>query len=554
MGAGSLRVAAIAGALVVATFAAYWGSPSNGFVQYDDDRYVSENVHMRGGLKPASVAWAFTTTEQANWHPLTWLSHLLDVQLFGIDPGRHHLVSLVLHAANSALLFLLLVRMTGATWRSALAAGWFAVHPLHVESVAWIAERKDVLSTLLWFLTLAAWLLWVASPSRARYALVLVLFALGLMVKPMLVTFPLTLLLLDFWPLRRSPGLLEKAPLFALAAGSAVVTYIVQRGGGAVESMARLPISERLANSMASYAGYLFETLSPTALAVFYPYPANGPTAALVLVSTALVVLTTVLAIASRKRAPYLAVGWLWYLVTLVPVIGWVQVGAQAMADRYTYVPSIGLFVAFAWGLGELAVWRPSLRPVIVAVAAVSLIALAAQTRRQVAYWSNRTTLFSHALAVTRDNWLAHNNLAAALTDAGRYDEAILHLRAALAIRPSYSDAHANLGTALGRGGHAAEALEQFDLALSTGPDNAKLENNWAGALASLGRTADALEHLERAVRLDPDNVEAQFNLARALAAAGRPAEAAAHFEQVLRLEPDDAEAREGLRRAREER
>ena len=543
-------VAGICAALAALSFAAYFGALSNGFVDYDDQGYVKENPHVRAGLTPASVAWAFTTTAEANWHPVTWLSHMADVTVFGLDPGRHHLTSVALHALNAVLLFLLLLSMTDAPWRSALAAGLFAVHPLHVESVAWIAERKDVLSTSCWLLTMGAWLRWIDLASAARYGLVLLCYTLGLLAKPMLVTLPFTLLLLDYWPLRRRVSLSEKAPLFALSLASCVVTVVAQRSGGAVQGLDVIPPAYRIANSALSYGSYLGKTVWPRSLAVFYPYPHVERLSLTVGLCAIFLAGATAAVWLLRKRAPYLTVGWLWYVGTLVPVLGWVQVGAQGSADRYTYVPLIGIFVAIAWSAGELARRLPALRPVLAAAAIAWLVALAAVTRGEVRHWADATTLFSRALAVTEDNWLAHNNLAAALSAQGKQDEAIAHLRESLRVRPDYRDARYNLGVALARSGKPVEAIEQLEQARRIGPDTAKIENNLAGAFAATGRIDQAIEHLRQALRLDPDNVEAHFNLASESLASGRIDDAIEHFTAVLRLSPGDAEAQAGLAKA----
>ncbi len=554
------HLAGICAALVLVTFAAFHGVLSSGFVNYDDDGYVTENPHVRAGLRAESVAWAFTTTEQANWHPLTWLAHMLDVQLFGLDAGKHHRTSLLLHAASAVLLFLLLVSMTGALWPSAFVAALFAIHPLHVESVAWIAERKDVLSTLFWLLTLGAWLFYVESRTAGRYALVLVLYALGLMAKPMLVTLPFTLLLLDLWPLRRLtlplreasvrlPGLLrEKAPLFAMSAASCIVTFAVQRSAGAVQTLRDFAFAERLANSALAYVAYLGRTFWPTSLAVFYPYPAHvalltWPVAG----SGVLLVGITALALLLARRAPYVAFGWLWYLGTLVPVIGLVQVGGQARADRYTYVPLIGVFVIAAWGLEEIGKARRSMRNGVVILAAGSIVALSAATRLQVAHWTNGSTLYEHALAVSSDNWLAHNNLGRVLFEGGQSERAIAHYEAALRISPGYADAHYNLGIALGRIGRRPEAIEQFLETLRLEPSHAMAHNNLGGVLSEEGRLDEAVEQYDQAMRLDPRNAEAPYNLGNLLFHAGRLDEAIEWYEQALRLRPDRAQARNNL-------
>ena len=547
-------VAGICAALAAATFAAYFGALANGFVGYDDEGYVTENPHVRAGLTPESVAWAFTTTEGANWHPATWLSHMLDVTLFDLDAGRHHATSVALHAGNAVLLFLVLVSMTGAVWRSALAAGLFALHPLHVESVAWISERKDVLSTTFWLLTLMAWLRWVERKTVARYVVVAAFYALGLLAKPMLTTLPFTLLLLDHWPLARRVSFREKAPLFAMAFASSLVTLAAQRNGGAIQGLDVIPLADRVANSAMSYGSYLVKTVWPGSLAVFYPYPRVGTLALPAVVSALALAGATAAALMVRKRWPFVSVGWLWYVGTLVPVIGWVQVGAQGSADRYTYVPLIGIFIAITWSAGEAVRARPSIRTPLAAGAIAWLIALSVATRGEVRHWADANALFSRALAVTDNNWLAHNNLAAALSAQGKQDEAIAHLTEALSIRPGYRDAHYNLGVAFARSGKPIEAIEHLEQARRIGPDSAKLQNNLAGALAATGRVDEAVVHLRQALRLDPDNLEAHFNLASASFAGGRFDEAIEHYRAVLSRAPGDAEAQAGLARAREAR
>ena len=546
-----LRVGILCAALVLVTLATYRGVVSSGFILYDDDAYVTENPHVARGLDASSIAWAFTSSSQANWHPLTWLSHMTDVSLFGLDAGKHHRTSLLLHAASSVLLFLVLLKMTGAFWRCAFVAALFAIHPLHVESVAWIAERKDVLSTLFWLLTLWAWLRYLQSRTPLRYAIVVVLFALGLMAKPMLVTLPFTLLLLDVWPLGRTPLpslWKEKAPLFAMSAMSCAVTFIVQNSAGAVQPLRKIAFAERVANAFLAYATYLGQTFWPKALAVFYPYPDRlGLLTWPVAGSALLLVATTAIVIRLRRAAPFLAVGWLWYLGTLVPVIGLVQVGGQAMADRYTYVPLIGIFIAVSWGAAELGTARRTARYSIVLCAAAALAALCVLTRLQVIHWEGDIPLFRHALQVTSRNWLAHNNLGRALFAAGQVDEAIAEYGEALSISPGYADAHYNLGTALARKGQDAEAIEQFDQALRLAPTFAGAHNNLGGVLAGRGQIDAAIEHYDLAMRLDPDNAEAPYNMGNALFARGRIDAAIAHYRRALALRPDRAEVHNNL-------
>jgi Flp pilus assembly protein TadD len=546
-----LRSAAIAGALALVTLAAFRGLGSSAFIVFDDNGYVTENAEVKRGLDAEAVAWALTTGAQANWHPVTWTSHMLDVSLFGLDAGKHHLTSLVLHTANAVLLFLLLVRMTGAPWRSAFAASLFALHPLHVESVAWIAERKDVLSTFFWLLTTWTWLRYLDVRTPSRYALVVTFYALGLMSKPMLVTLPFTLVLLDVWPLERAafpPLLREKLPLFAMSAVSCVVTFAVQHAAGAVQSLQRVPFGERVGNALLAYASYLGKTFWPASLSVFYPYPEGSRLLTTASIGSLLLLAgVTAAAWRSARTAPFFAVGWIWYLVTLVPVIGLVQVGGQAMADRYTYVPLIGIFIAISWGLELIARGRRVVRWAAVGAAAVALGAMLVVTRAQVGYWAGDVPLFRHAHRVTSGHWLAHNNLGRAFYAEGRVDEAIAEYRAALAISPGYSDAHYNLGIALARDGRRPEAIEEFNEALRLAPRFAAAHNNLGGVLAEDGRTEEARAHYEEAIRLDPTNAEAPYNLGNVLFAAGRFEAAIAQYERALALNPDRAEAHNNL-------
>ncbi|HEY3120909.1 MAG TPA: tetratricopeptide repeat protein [Vicinamibacteria bacterium] len=525
----------------------------HGFVNFDDSQYVSENPSVSAGLTWQGLSWAFTTRHAGNWHPLTWLSHMLDVQLFGLDAGAHHLTSLALHVANTLLLFGLLHAMTGALVRSAFVAALFGVHPLHVESVAWVAERKDVLSALFFFSTLWAYLAYVRKPRPGRYALVLVLFALGLMAKPMLVTLPFVLLLLDYWPLARTrePSarrrlVLEKLPLLGLAAASSFVTFVVQRQAGAVKALDALPLDRRLVNAVISYVAYIGQTLWPARLAAIYPYPASFPAWA---VTAAVVVLVavTVLAVRMARRYPYLPVGWLWYLGTLVPVIGLVQVGSQPMADRYTYIPLVGLFVVVAWGLPDLLDRWPHWKRALGAAAALALLGCTIVARRQVEQWRNSVELWEHALAVTRENYRAQNNLGHALAKQGRTGEAIPHYAEAVRIKPDFAEAHNDLGAALADQGRMGEAIDHYSEAVRLLPDYVEARNNLAVALTAEGRYDEAVRHFSEALRLDPTLAASHNNLGVALAKQGRLEEAIRHFSEALRLAPDYAEARRNL-------
>jgi tetratricopeptide (TPR) repeat protein len=522
------------------------------FINYDDDLYVYENPHIRGGLTKEGISWAFTTFDAANWHPLTWISHMTDVQLFGLDAGWHHRVNVLFHLANTALLFLVLWRMTGGLWRSAFVAALFAVHPLHVESVAWIAERKDVLSTLFWLLTMGAYLGYVRRPSVWRYLPVFVFLALGLMCKPMLVTLPFVLLLLDWWPLGRlslrTLGLrvLEKAPLFGLSAFSCVITYIAQSQGKAVVSLGRITIGPRLSNALLSYAIYLEKAVWPSSLAVFYPHPATigaGIPAWKVAGAVLLLAGISFLALRERQRRPYLAAGWLWYLGTLVPVIGLVQVGAAAHSDRYTYVPLIGVFLAAAWGVSELLPKRRWRQWVPGVSAGAVLAALAVAAHVQVGYWRDNFTLYSRALAVTERNWLVLSNLGAAYGNRGEPLVASTYFREALRIRPEYAEAWYGLGLATGRLGRQQEAIGCYREAVRFKPEYALAWYSLGLTQAGLGQFEEAIASLRETVRITPDHASAWYNMGLAQARLGRIEEAAGNFAEAVRIDPDHGNA-----------
>jgi tetratricopeptide (TPR) repeat protein len=571
-------------ALFLATFVVYAQARHFAFVNFDDPEYVAGNPHVRGGITADSLRWALTSVEAANWFPVTRLSHLLDVQLFGLRSGWHHLTNVLFHALAAMLLFAFLHRATRALWPAALVAGLFALHPLHVESVAWIAERKDVLSAFFWFLTLWAYVRYTERPARGRYALVLVAFCLGLMAKPMIVTLPFVLLLVDVWPLRRVPLLREKMPFFALSAASAVATYLVQRGSGAVETLSGFPLALRAENALVSYVVYIVKMFWPSRLAVFYPYPAAVPLWEAALAALTMLAISA-LVVRWFRVFPYLAVGWFWYVGTLVPVIGMVQVGAQARADRYTYVPMVGLAIMLAWGGADALVRWPRARPAIAAAAAALGLAWGTLTWVQTEYWQNSLALFRHALDVTEGNYLAHHNLGNALSEIpGHLPEAISQYEESLRIKPDSARVHTDLGNALARlpgrlpdaiaeyqaalritpdspiphndlgntlakiPGRLPEAIAEYQSALRLAPDYAEAHNNLGSALAKTGRLPEAIAEMETALRLAPDDADAHTNLGRALAAVpGRAAEAVAHYQTALRLSPDSAEAHNDL-------
>ena len=551
--------------LVLATSAVYWQVREFSFVNYDDDSYVTDNPHVREGLTFENLAWAFTTGHASNWLPMTWLSHMLDCQLYGLDPAGHHLTSVSLHILNSVLLFCAFRTMTGHLWQSGFAAALFALHPLHVESVAWVAERKDVLSTLFWMLTIWSHANYVASPGKRAYLLTLVLFALGLMAKPMLVTLPFVLLLLDLWPLRRisttrptgsADGLrkettllsllLEKWPFLMLAAASSTATFVAQQSGGAVRSLEEWPLDVRIGNALVSYAAYLGKALVPSDLAVFYPHHGAPPVARVALACVLLVVVSLVV-IRAWKKHPYLTVGWCWYVGTLVPVIGLVQVGAQAMADRYTYVPLIGVFIMLGWGVPALTQGWRFRRAGLATAALVVLPALMVRAHGQVRHWENSVSLFEHALEAAANNYIAHNNLGMALAEEGKHAEAMQQYLLASEANPNFAKAHFNLGAASYEKGRAAEAVVHYVRALHLDPDWREAHYNVGIALASLGQLDEAVHHYVEAVRIDPRDARSLNNLANVLVKQGKMDEAIRRYSEALQADPDDAAAHNNL-------
>jgi tetratricopeptide (TPR) repeat protein len=546
-------------ALLMATFAVYAQVRRFEFVNLDDSAYTSGNLHVRRGITLEGIEWALTSQDAANWFPATWISHMLDCQFFGLDSGWHHITNVLIHGLASLLLFAFLYRATGARWRSALVAFLWAVHPLHVESVAWVAERKDVLSGFFWFLTLWAYVWYTERLSSGRYLLVLLMFCLGLMAKPMIVTLPFVLLLLDFWPLRRlsfpvqaqgggkwRPGviILEKAPLMALSLAVSVITYLAQHRGGAVKALSAFPIGLRFENALISCVVYIVQMFWPARLAVIYPYPRHIPAWQAVLAGLALAG-ASMIVVRLRRRCPYLAMGWLWYLGTLVPVIGLVQVGLQARADRYTYIPMVGLSIMVAWAVAEAA-RHPRVKLVAALVMSLVCLTCAALAWLQVQHWRNSETLFRHALEVTAENAAAQVNLANYLVNVpGKLPEAVGLWEAALRIDPDSVTAHTGLGNALARiPGRLPESFPQFQAALRLAPDWPIPHNELGNALLKAGRLPEAIAQFNAALRLDPDYADAHYNLGVALSEIpGRSAEAMSEYQAALRIKPDYAEA-----------
>ena len=626
-------------ALAVLTFAAYWPVRYCEFIQYDDQEYVTENAHVRAGLTWDGFLWAFRTNHAANWHPLTWLSHMLDGQLYGLNPAGHHMTNLLFHVSNTLLLFLVLQRMTGATRRSAIVAALFGLHPLHVESVAWVAERKDVLSALWFLLTLWTYTSYTRAKSTSDtkitgkgqayqtdlkqrrgdataqglknvhfsaiprlpvnkslsslflhasvfYVLALVLFTLGLMSKPMLVTLPFVLLLLDFWPLRRLDicnreswirHFVEKLPFFLLSIASSIVTIWAQRGGGAVVPTDIVPVFIRAGNVLTAYFRYLRKTVWPDDLAVFYPYPG---TLLLWQVLGAAVILaaSSIFVVRSIRRRPYLLTGWLWFLGMLVPVIGLLQVGGQSMADRYSYLPLIGLFIMVTWLAADLVTDCPRAKGLPWPTAVVVLLACFAGTRWQLRHWKDSVSLFQRAVSVTRGNYVMYSNLGMAVTnleeklgyfrkalhlapgdvwahinmgstllDLGATDEALAHLNQALQIDPRSAAAHNTLGQLLDSQGKPQEALVHYELAARLQPDNEGNQSNLGGALLEQGRVEAAAVHFNRALLINPDSAFAHNGLGAVLDAEGKRQEAILHYQKALRLNPNYADAHSNL-------
>lgn len=568
--------------LIVFPLVLFWQVGHHPFVNYLDDFYVTANRHVQTGLTWEGTRWAFTTTYGSDWRPLTWLSLMLDNQLYGLNPKGYHLTHLVLHAANTLLLFAVFRRMTGALWRSAFVAALFAIHPLHVESVAWVAERQGPLGAFFWLLTVSAYLRYMERPNLHRYIWMALVFSLGLMASPILKSLPFALLLLDYWPLdrlRASEGgwekgwklFREKLPLFALAAASGIMVYWARRKGVSVGPFERLPFSIRLENSIVSYFHYIGQMIWPSRLAVFYPPLENGEPIWKVAGAILLLMGVTVLAIWQGKKRPYLAVGWFWYLGTLPLVNG------GGMADRNTYIPLIGLFAILSWGAPEcVAGWRDCGRAIALSAGAL-LSVLTGWTWFQIGYWQNSAALFEHALEVTENNYLAHNNLGFALDDLGRYeeakahylkaleikpdfaiahnnlgfaferegrlDEAVAHYRDAIQIELSYDMAHNNLAVALAKQGKFNEAIFHFQHVLAGNPEYETVLNNFGFVLAKQGKLQEAVEKYAEAVRINPSFDLAHFNLGVAYFKLGRTVEADKEFHIALRINPKLSEA-----------
>lgn len=579
----------------------YFQVKNHQFINYDDQVYVQGNIHVITGLKFENIKWAFTSVYAGNWHPLTWISHMVDVDLFGLNPGMHHLTNVIFHILNSILLFIVLNMMTRALWRSAVVAVFFALHPLHVESVAWIAERKDVLSTFFWILTMLAYYRYVISRKISNYFLMIMFFVLGLMSKPMLVTLPFVLLLMDFWPLNRrelnfmtnetitaslwsevnSRGIisliLEKTPLMIIALASCGVTFYAQSGAEAVTSLDQMSFAVRISNAINSYVIYLWKMVWPLDLAVFYPYPGQI-NLLMVLIHLLLIILITMVVIKYMRKFPYLATGWFWYLVTLVPVIGIVHVGSQSMADRYTYIPLIGIFIMISWGISRLFDRWHLKKIVFATITAIVIPILILCSWIQVSYWKNSFSLFEHALNVTENNYVPHRNLALAYMNQGDYDNALLHCTEALELLPDYAEAYNNMGTILIKRGEISKAISIFNKAIQINqndlyaykylgqifinqgnnseaikilskaieiePRDFSLYINMGVALTNLNRLNEAIYQYNKAIHIKPDSLEAHYNLAITLLSLGKKDEAIHQFNLVLGIDPGNTQAK----------
>ena len=591
---------AVCSLLALLTLAVYWPVTGHKFVDLDDHHYIYDNPQVKAGLTGAGVLWAFRSGYASNWHPLTWISHMLDCQLYGLNPAGHHLTNVLFHIANTLLLFLLLRRLTGSFWRSAAVAALFAWHPQHVESVAWASERKDVLSTFFFLLTIWAYARYteqavISHPESASthpvpasrlaphasryYFLALFLFVLALMSKPMVVTLPFVLLLLDYWPLHRlrlpvfqrsrfkvqdakldvPPATVsdpqpvplwslarEKLPFFALAFAASLVTFLVQQKGGAVSSLDLLPWHARIANAMVVYVRYLSQNLWPAQLAALYPYSRHLSSGAVIASGLLLAGLSAWFLLSARRR-PFLIVGWLWFLGVLVPTIGLVQVGSQSMADRYMYIPSIGLFLLIMWGADALLDSWPHKRWLLAAAGTLGFAGCLACTSSLLKSWQDSEHLFRRAIAVTSDNYIAYDGLGNALAATGKYKEALACYVEAVRLKPNYAEAHYDLGSIMLKQGRLDEAIEHLTIAVKHDPAFAHAHINLGKALIEQGKLPEAAVHLAEAVRLTPDDAEARYNLGTLLFMQGKADEAIVCFSEALRLNPNYGEAHGNL-------
>ena len=533
--------------LVIVTIAVFWQVNQHDFINCDDSVYVTENLHVQSGITLDGLRWAFSTTYAEFWHPLTWLSLMFDFQLYGLNAGGYHLTNLILHILSALLLFWLFNRMTGMIWRSAFVAALFALHPLHVESVAWIAERKDVLSAFFFMLTLCLYVYYTEKPDIKKYLLVLFSFTCGLMSKSIVVTLPVILILLDYWPLNRFESkkenivlwqLKEKTPFFVLSAVFTIITLYAQYRPNVIH----FPLGSRIANALVSFVVYLEKTFWPHDLAVFYPFVDPLP-AWQVLGAASLIILISVAVILMVKRSPYLFVGWLWYAIILLPVIGVIQINSQAMADRYTYLPLIGIGIMLAWGI-PLLFQHTDIRKIILFPAGIAVIViLAVLSWHQCGYWENDVKLFNHILHSTKDNFLAHNNLGAALFKEGKFEAAINHYNKAIRIKPDIAVTYHNKASAYAKLGQYQRAFEDFSEAIRQKPDYAEAYYNRGTIYGILHQYSSAIVDYNQAVRIKPDYAEVYYNRGNSYAYLGQYSLAIADYGSAIGLNPNDAQA-----------
>jgi len=550
------RVVVIGLVLAFATAALYWPVTRHDFINIDDPRFIINNQHTQSGLTWPGIQWAFQTVLTENWQPLTWISHMADCQFYGLNAGGHHLTSLLLHVANTVLVFLLLEQMTGALWRSASVAALFAWHPLHIESVAWVAERKDVLCAFFWLLSVMAYVRYAKKRQKISFILSLLLFAAALMSKPMAVTLPFVLLLLDFWPLKRFQNfpaqnrmrltaalVAEKIPFFALSLALGIVTVFAQKAGGELMPLAALPLQTRLESALLGYVTYLSKTFWPSKLAVFYPYLPDFPASHIIGAALLLGALTTLCVLSMRQR-PWLVVGWFWFLGTLTPVIGLVQVGLQSVADRYMYLPSLGLFIGVVWELENYSSQHSSGKKFLPLLGGAALAGCLAATIIQLNYWQNSATLALHAMKVTKNNYVAYDSLGRALIELGQPERALPFCTEAVKIKPDWLQGQFSLGTALGETGRTNEAVEHFQAIVNLVPDFPDGRFRLGQALMQCGKPDEAIKQYAEVLRLNPNFADAQLNWGVALAAQSKTAEAIPHFAEAVRLNPGDPDAR----------
>jgi len=557
------HVVLISATLVAITLAVYMQLGNHEFISYDDPSYVTDNLHVSSGITGENVIWAFTSFDEANWHPVTWLSHMTDVQLYGMNPRGHHLTSLVIHSITSLLLLYLLLRCTGSLWQSSLVAALFALHPLHVESVAWVAERKDVLSAFFWFLTLLLYAEYVAKRKQVLYVWALFSFVLGLMSKPMIVTLPIVMLLMDFWPLKRywlenqeqgQRKLLgkvmalinEKIPFFACSLISGVITIYAQHTGGTTLGLDEMPFIARIQNALIVYVTYIIKTFWPHDLAVLYPIQTSFPLWQ-VIVSLCVLLLISAAAIKLGRRFSYLPMGWFWFIITLLPVIGLLQVGRQSMADRYTYIPVIGLFIMVAWGIPDLIRGLQYRERILALLASVAIVSSITLTLRQLDHWRNSISLYRHTLQVTSNNCIIHNNLGVSFLKENDLDAAIREFMEAIAIQPNYIEARLNLGMAHSNKGNLDAAIKEFKEALAINPVSAEAYFNLGTVLLIKGDLDAAINEFKEALAINPVYMDSHNNLGAAFVRKGNLDAAIEEYQLALRIDPNNSTVHNNL-------